>query len=524
MTLCGLFMVVLLSAHSRPQSDTDSLIAVLKDLNQPGTARCRAVEWLGERKGSNVIGALSECFSDADPFLRGAAATSVARVGRSALPVLIRVLETGNDTERWCAAIALSKMRDCGAEAVPSLTKALSDSTSNVRWCAAIALGNLKGEAAGSLEVLRAILLHENEDEEVKWAAAFALGSIGNTWPQHRTVRDVSAVIDSLMPALLTEFHVPGGSVVLMNRGEIAWSKGYGLTTAGAAGPVTSETAFEACSMSKPVLAYLAMKLVDDGKLDLDVPLSTYLPETFISSGNYGGRVTARMVLSHTSGLPNWRKGEEEMQGPLPIYFLPGSKFSYSGEGYYYLQRVLEHITRIPLDVIAKKTLFDPLGLKHTSFVWTPGIDPFISTGHDSAGNALPRTRYAHPNAGYSLYTTGEDYAKFVCRVMSTERSGASALSPVITRQMLTKHVEVQVRAPIPRPGKAFGVAVYWGLGWAIDSTISGNIFYHSGANRSGFRCYSQFDIHEGSGIVIMTNSLNGSELWRRVIRSIGDF
>jgi hypothetical protein len=84
--------------------------------------------------------------------------------------------------------------------------------------------------------------------------------------------------------------------------------------------------------------------------------------------------------------------------------------------------------------------------------------------------------------------------------------------------------VEVGVRTPITRPGRAMGLGTYWGLGWAIDSTISGNIIYHSGANRSGFRCYSQFNYDEGSGIVIMTNGLDGSELWRRVVEKIGDF
>jgi hypothetical protein len=83
--------------------------------------------------------------------------------------------------------------------------------------------------------------------------------------------------------------------------------------------------------------------------------------------------------------------------------------------------------------------------------------------------------------------------------------------------------VRVDVRDVIDRPGRSLGLQSYRGLGWAIDSTITGDIVYHSGANQTGFRCYSQFNMRDGSGIVIMTNGENGSELWQRLIKEIGD-
>ena len=158
---------------------------------------------------------------------------------------------------------------------------------------------------------------------------------------------------------------------------------------------VDENTMFEACSMSKPVFAYLVLKLVEQGKLDLDKPLYDYLPEKFICEDeDYPKQITARMILSHTSGLPNWRKGSEENESPLPIYFKPGTKFQYSGEGIYYLQRVVEHITNESLESYAKRTLFDKLGLESTSFVWTEKYDQQIATGHNADGNCNERKKY----------------------------------------------------------------------------------------------------------------------------------
>jgi hypothetical protein len=138
-------------------------------------------------------------------------------------------------------------------------------------------------------------------------------------------------------------------------------------------------------------------------------------------------------------------------------------------------------------------------------------------------GNFLAKSKYTHPNSAYTLYTTASDFADLIVEILKTNRSSAFSLTKKTIEEMLMPQIDVLVRDPIDRPGRALGLFVYWGLGWAIDSTASGKIFYHSGANRTGFRCYSQFNFKEGSGIVIMTNGLNGSELWRRLIKEIGD-
>jgi CubicO group peptidase (beta-lactamase class C family) len=107
---------------------------------------------------------------------------------------------------------------------------------------------------------------------------------------------------------------------------------------------------------------------------------------------------------------------------------------------------------------------------------------------------------------------------------MKAERGESLLLSRAAAQEMLRHQVAVGAREPIERPGAAQGQAVYWGLGWSINSTGLGDIAHHSGANSTGFRSFSQFSPSRGSGLVILTNGAQGDELWRRVVAAIGDF
>jgi CubicO group peptidase (beta-lactamase class C family) len=130
---------------------------------------------------------------------------------------------------------------------------------------------------------------------------------------------------------------------------------------------IDGETIFEAASLSKPVFTYGILKLVENGKLDLDKPLAEYLCYADIKNDERINAITARMVLTHTSGFPNWRPKNES----LKIYFQPGERFSYSGEGFLYLQKVVEHISGLSLEEYTQKNVFIPLGMTHSSFIWS---------------------------------------------------------------------------------------------------------------------------------------------------------
>jgi CubicO group peptidase (beta-lactamase class C family) len=359
-------------------------------------------------------------------------------------------------------------------------------------------------------------------EQDVRTAASLALDGIDARAVVPRTREEIVAVIDTLTPRLMGEAHVPGVSVALIQKRSVVWSHQYGVANVMTGEAVTESTMFEACSMSKPVLAVIALRLAEQKKLDLDTPLIHYLDLPSLRGQPGHERITARMVLSHTTGLPNWRRGDDERDGPLPVNFPPGSRFGYSGEAIYYLQQVIEKITGEPIDILAGHELFTPLGLRHISYTWNEDIAGLIAGGHNAEGKYNTTTRYTHANAAYTLYTSASDYAQFIIALMHPG-SHAGVLTARSTAAMFAHQVPVPAREPIERPGRARATAVHWGLGWAINSTGQGDIMHHGGSNQSGFRCFSQFDPATGSGIVIMTNGANGTEVWSRLISRIGN-
>jgi CubicO group peptidase (beta-lactamase class C family) len=463
---------------------------------------------------ADAIPALVRALADNDPYVAGRASAALGKIGPAAVPPLTRALDDSNASVRFSTAIALSNIP--GVAPLPALRHALSDPDPRVRWTAVLAMGSRGPSAGAAVPALVGLLSDRDEDVRIGAVAALERISPGWTGGDRRTI---VAVIDSLVPRLMEELHVPGVSVALILDREIAWSGAFGHADAVRKVPVRSNTLFEACSMSKPIFAYIVLKLVEEGVIGLDEPLSHYVQ----SVESDLRPITARMVLSHTSGLPNWRRGDEEREGPLTLAFTPGARFSYSGEGIFFLQRAIEEITGEPLDVFAARRLFRPMGLGSCSYIWIDSLDSRIAAGHDDRGGFLQKTAYVHPNAAYSLYVSAEDYARLLLELVKDDRSAPCSLSRRSVDTMLSRQVRLDSREPIVRPGRARGTGVYWGLGWSINSTPDGDIAHHSGANRSGFRCFSQFSRARGTGIVIFTNSTSGGELWARVISRVGD-
>ena len=331
------------------------------------------------------------------------------------------------------------------------------------------------------------------------------------------------------LPALLAELQVPGAAIVLLRDRRPAWRAQFGVRMAGQPDPVEADTVFEAASMSKPLFAYLVLQQVQAGRLDLDRPILHYLPtELFKPAQPWQALITARLLLTHRAGLPNWRSAADQLSGALRIASIPGQRFGYSGEGYFYLQRMLEHLTGLPLQTLAEQQLFTPLAMQRSGFVLTPALQAERARGHDEQGRALPPSDYTQANAAYTLYTSAADYALFLAEMLRSDRSAAHSLNAPTLQQMLSHQTVADDREPIARPGAAAGLpthpAVYWGLGWAINSTASqGDVAYHSGTNSSGFRNYCQFSPSRRSGLLLMCNGLGGNKLWQRVVAEVGD-
>ena len=174
--------------------------------------------------------------------------------------------------------------------------------------------------------------------------------------------------LDRVLKAYLDYYKIPGMSVAVIKDSKVVYHRGLGVRNTLTREPVTDDTVFEAASMTKPVCAYLVLRLVDRGVLKLDTPLYTYLPYEDIAYDDRYKLITARMVLTHRSGFPNWRNGK------LDIKFVPGTQFSYSGEGFVYLGKVVEKLTGKKLVDLCQEEVFEPLGIEHASLVWTEEI------------------------------------------------------------------------------------------------------------------------------------------------------
>lgn len=328
----------------------------------------------------------------------------------------------------------------------------------------------------------------------------------------------VPEAIDTLLPLLMSEHRVPGVAIIAIENRRVAWEKYFGVRQADHEELVNERTVFEAASMTKPLIAYAALKLVEQGLLDLDRPLSSYLPEPYLTGEPLHQKITARMVLSHTSGFPNWRRDQ-----PLKVLHEPGSRYLYSGEGIVFLQRVLEHLTGEGYEAFIQRTLLKPLGMKSSSHRWLKNFSANAAAGHDEAGRVKTnRKLYTEPNAAYSLYTTPRDYAAFVLEMMSMERSGAHSLTAESVNTMLTPASPSTGRELLIRRGSQGRGDVRFGLGWLIEPCASGNRICHSGSNGTGFRCHAEFDPVRGHGLIIMTNSTSGDDLWRELVSLIG--
>jgi len=307
-------------------------------------------------------------------------------------------------------------------------------------------------------------------------------------------------------PELMKKDRVPGLEIAVIRNGKTTWLHAFGVKDAKTNQPVTNETTFEAASLSKPVFAYAVLKLVDQGKLGLDVPLTTYLPKPYIADDDRLAKITARLILSHRSGLPNWRFGDD---GLLHIYFTPGDRFSYSGEGYIYLQRVVEQITGKPLNDYMTEAVFTPLGMTSSSYVWRPEFDALTATGHDE--NETPEKKWKPDEAGVAstLNTTARDYALFVEAILN-----GKDLKPATLREMETPQVALDpaCRICINQEPKTLSTTLFWGVGWGIQRKDGREDLWHWGDNGS-FKAFVMAEPKTKSAVVIFANSTNGLDL-----------
>jgi CubicO group peptidase (beta-lactamase class C family) len=349
------------------------------------------------------------------------------------------------------------------------------------------------------------------------------------------TTRNMVDGIEESIAELMQEAIVPGLAITLIEKGSIAWSQSFGVRDRVSQDPITLDTVFEAASLSKPLFAYAYLKLCENSVLGLDTPLVEYVPAGCLSialptTGTSPERlvlekrqlelITARHLLSHTAGLPNWPSKEQ----PLKIHFTPGERFAYSGMGYSLLQSIVEIITGRPAVEYVQENILEPFGMKNSRFEWTGQEDLPVALGHTENGEPAEKTLWLEMIAGASLHSTPIDFARFMLGIMGPSTDDPHHLSSELTKEMLTPQVKVNDsatwREEWPRPEITLHESVSWGLGWGIQHTATDDWFWHWGDNGN----YQNFAIgsrEEELGVVIMTNGRNGRQLYQRVVHEI---
>lgn len=323
----------------------------------------------------------------------------------------------------------------------------------------------------------------------------------------------VTSDLDKLVPELLEKSHVPGLQIALIRDGKLAWNGSYGIMSTAGTAPVTDETIFEAASLTKPFFAYYVMMLVDEGTIDLDSPIMEYLPREEIeklirhsldTEGfrlDWFERITARHVLSHAAGMPHGEGGS-----PYPLFSEPGTKYKYSAEGYFYLQKAVEHLKGEKLEDLMKKNVIDPLGMKHSCMVWRDAYESTMANGHDAYGTPQDFRKRNESHAGASLYTTAADYALFVCAVINGD-----GLKKETWIEMLTPQVEVD---------KERGLT--WSLGFSLQKDKNGKAFWQWG-DYGIFRNYIIAYPEQKTAMVYLANSFHGLSICGELVaKSIG--
>ncbi len=314
--------------------------------------------------------------------------------------------------------------------------------------------------------------------------------------------------------------NVPSLSFALIHRNNVVFSHQAGVLKAGDDTPVSARTIYEVASLSKPVFATAVLRLAEQGFIDLDKPLYEYLPFDELEKTDKSYRsVTARMVLAHTSGFPNWRWFDKPpasasiTRGDMYMKATPG-KFTYSGEAYHYLARVVMKLTNSDEKTL-DKVLTELVPIKDDSdifWTWDPSLSQRKAFGHKQGEPtdrdwpmSFPDDTPDRIGVAGRLHTNAEAYAHFLSALYSEKYISSRSLMDMLT---------VQSAVPPDTYDYKNNHLVGWGLGIALGASEFGSRHVHGGNNgdyQAGFTVYRAGEL----GFVFVTNGDDGERLHR---------
>lgn len=354
-------------------------------------------------------------------------------------------------------------------------------------------------------------------------AGLFGLESVATAAPRAERRFDLDGLLEATKTPGLAAQGIVAGKPFL----HVA-----GLREAGRPEAVTSDTLFSAASLTKPVFAMEVRRLVREGRLHWRKPLQDYLP---LGLSGDAAAITAEHVLTHGTGLRNWRFDAKE---ELAAAFKPGRRWQYSGEGYVLLQRVVEHLVGKPLGLHLNHALLPSLGMTKSTFTWSPEIEKGAVAGHDAsgelreksavfyerkthdvatkAGSTTERMRYDEmidaarkfeglplpisvvPNTAGSLWTTVGDYAAFLAKCLEDQ---ARHPDEYTARNRVNRHIS-------------------WTLSWGVDSSLGAPGYFHWG-DGPGVKTFTWWHPSAKTAIVIFTNGDHGASAYRVLLRHL---
>jgi len=326
------------------------------------------------------------------------------------------------------------------------------------------------------------------------------------------------------VPDRMAHHHVPGLSLACIHNGTVAWTQAFGVARVGGE-PVTPETLFQASSIGMPVTALAVLRLVEQGKLNLDVDVNQYLRSWKLPANRFTEqtKVTLRELLSHRAGatvhgfegyaaekkvptLVQVLNGESPANSaPVTIDFVPGTKFRYAGGDYAIIQQILIDVTGEPFPELMQELVLQPLQMVHSTFQQPipEKLRPLIAMPYDNDGNAIEGGPHTYPEMAVAgLWTTPSELALFALAIQDALAGKPGAiLSPSTAHQMLQP------------------VLGFYALGFAIAGNGPNRYFSHPGVN-AGFVAFL-FAYEKGDGVVLMTNGQNTKALGLEIIHTL---
>jgi CubicO group peptidase (beta-lactamase class C family) len=343
-----------------------------------------------------------------------------------------------------------------------------------------------------------------------------------------------AAEADTLMTlaARMGHYKVPGVSIAVVNDFAPEWAKAYGVLKTGADTPVTPVTYFQAASTSKLVAAAVVLHYVGKGVLSLDEDVNSYLKSWRLPESEFTKqqKVTLRLLLTHQAGLPatNFPRQEDAgeptlvqvlngespaMNKPAVVEQLPGTKWQYSNIGYVVIQQILEDVLGKPYTLIARETVFEPLKMKNSTFVYPlePELRAREAMPHDADGILREPALSSTAVAQGGMITTPTDLAAFAVELMRAYRGSSNRLlSREAARLMFSMAADLDPAM--------FGVALSQGLGPLLHGEGDRLVFLLPGSNFPGMNCWLLGYLETGKGIAVMTNGAMGEVLAMEII------